>query len=63
MTGFEVKWRRGGMADWSSKTVKKESRELTLTDLADGEYQLSVCSLSDPGHGFMTESSFVFPTK
>ncbi len=62
MTGFEIKWRKEGEAEWSSKTTKKESRELTLTDLADGEYELSVCSLSEPGSGPVKETSFIFRT-
>ncbi len=57
MTGFDVKWRRG-TTDWSTKTANNEERELTLDDLADGDYQLSVCSMSDPGRGPLEETSF-----
>ncbi len=58
MTGFEVKWRRGQATKWSSRRANKEERQLTLTDLADGEYQVSLCSMSEPGRGPMEETSF-----
>ncbi len=55
--GFEVKWRKEGKTEWSSETVN--SKKLTLTDLACGEYQLSVCCLYAPGRGPTKNKSFL----
>lgn len=51
-SAYEVNWRQGEDGDWVSRRLHdKELREVTLEELVDGSYQLTVCCWSDPGRG------------
>ncbi len=59
MSGFEVRWRREQDEEWGVKTATKDERDVTLGNLSDGKYQVSVCSVTDAGPGVKEKGSFV----
>lgn len=52
VTGYEVKWRQGKKGDWVSKCLHDiQQLEVTLEELEDGQYEVTVCCWGDPGRG------------